>query len=193
MKEEELSVLLCQLDEAFGHLPIPSAGRLIRDDCLYGLEASEIHEKFRGRHWRDLNVGDLLGEADSLAYFTPEAFRFFLPAFIRISLLDPEAADLIPDAILWSLAQPEDSKLWKEKEELYLETARVHAMPEAVISELAAIENAEYNDAFCKKRIAELDNYQKEAVINFIRFTRKYRPAGELVARHLDRAEDALR
>jgi hypothetical protein len=191
MVEDELSVLLRQLDEAFGHLPIPPAGRLVSGNCACDLEAQEIMVKFRGRHWRDLNSADLFGEADSLSFFTPEAFRFFLPAFIRVSLLDTKNADLI-DAILWNLTQPDDSKIWEDRKDLYLETARTYSIPESVVLELIPKKDPEL-DAFCKERIAVLADDQRQAVINFIQFTRRYGLSGKFVARHLDRAEYALR
>lgn len=193
MKEEEdLSILLRQLDEGFRDLPIPPAERLIRGDSIYSLEASETHEKFCGRHWRDLSFADLRGESAALSFFTPEAFRFFLPAFIRISLLDPEAADLIPDAILWSLALSGDATVWDKKRDLYLEAARAHNIPATLISELAPVDDPDLDD-FRKKRIAALAPSQRQAVISFIQFMRKYKPAGELAARDLDCAEEALR
>lgn len=108
----ETRSLLEGLEAAFGGLPIPADEHLVLDNSGYHLECNQVKAKFRGRHWRDLSLADLEGEADSLAFFTPEGFRFFLPAYVRISVLDFEHADLIPMSAVGSLTRPENPRLW---------------------------------------------------------------------------------
>jgi hypothetical protein len=107
----DIPTFLLQIDLAFGHLPIPDDDHLVLDNSGYHLECNQVKEKFRGRHWRSLLLKDLEFEADSLAFFTPEAFRFFLPAYIRVSLLNYEEADIIPMSVLGSLTRPQDPAL----------------------------------------------------------------------------------
>ncbi|PYQ65480.1 MAG: hypothetical protein DMF53_05465 [Acidobacteria bacterium] len=105
------ALLLERLEAAFGDLPVPDDEHLVPDSSGYDLERNQVQAKFRGRHWRSLSPADLAGEADSLALFTPEAFRFFLPAYVRASVLDYERADLIPMVVVWALARPGDPGL----------------------------------------------------------------------------------
>jgi hypothetical protein len=108
---DEISALMEGLEAAFGGLPVPADDRLVLDDSGNHLECNQVKALFRGRHWRDLSPEDLEGEADSLSFLAPEGFRFFLPAFVRVSLLDFERADLIPMAVIGALTQPEDPDL----------------------------------------------------------------------------------
>lgn len=108
---DQVAALLERLEAAFGELPMPEDDHLVFDDSGYHLECNQVKAKFRGRHWRSLSPTDLQGEADSLAFFTPEAFRFFLPAYVRASVLDYERADLIPMVVVGALARPGDPGL----------------------------------------------------------------------------------
>ena len=110
----EVLRLLDELEVSFGHLPTPPSRRIVVDND--DLECQQIREKLGGHHWRDLAIDDLAGESDALSFLTPEAFRFYLPAFIRVSLTDPFRADLIPDAILSALGIPEDPVVRRERE-----------------------------------------------------------------------------
>ena len=49
-------------------------------------ESAEDTEAFRRRDWRDLNVDVLEKHQAALFWFTPEAFHFYLPAFLRASV-----------------------------------------------------------------------------------------------------------
>lgn len=111
MSSYDVPALLNEIDFAFGHLPIPGDDHLVLDNSGYHLECNQVKEKFRGRHWRSLSLKDLEFEADSLAFFTPEAFRFFLPAYMKVSLLDYGNADIIPMSVLGSLTRPQDPSL----------------------------------------------------------------------------------
>jgi hypothetical protein len=111
MGTDQVATLLERLETAFGELPMPEDDHLVLDDSGYHLECNQVKAKFRGRHWRSLSPADLQGEADSLAFFTPEAFRFFLPAYVRVSVLDFELADLIPMVVVGALMRPADPGL----------------------------------------------------------------------------------
>jgi Family of unknown function (DUF6714) len=114
MSEEGVSALEGELERAFGHLPLPKSDGIVYDNSGEHLECNQVRAKYSGRHWRDLSIEDIIEEPDALAFFTDEAFRFYLPAFIRASLRDPERADLIPYHVLSSLARPADREWWQE-------------------------------------------------------------------------------
>lgn len=63
-------------------------------------ECEEITEFFRGKPWTDFDdVTALRYHSDALFLFAPAAYHYYLPAFIRATLRDEKAADLIPDVI----------------------------------------------------------------------------------------------
>jgi len=96
-----------QIERAFERTPAPQ-GRLV--ETLFDDEG--VSDYFRGRTWRGHAVKDLRYHEVALSFFTPEAFRYFLPAFMLASIDDPEAADVIPDGILFHLSAPDDPHQW---------------------------------------------------------------------------------
>lgn len=190
MNQEEIAALERQLEEAFGDLPVPAEDELVYDNSGDHFECNQISARFRGRHWRDLTIEDVTEEPDALAFLTTEAFRFFLPAFIRVSLLEPERADRIPTHVLSSLARPADREWWAERKQSLLETARARRIPEQVILELAPTDEPEL-DAVCRARVEALTKNQKRVVRSFVTFLRKRR-GEEFTFGELDKVEAAL-
>src|SRR4029434_4808977 len=62
-----------------------------------------VQDYFAGKDWRGHSVRMSRYHSSALTVSTPEACRYFLPAFLVASLDDPEEADVIPDCICWSL------------------------------------------------------------------------------------------
>lgn len=58
---------------------------------------------FTGKSWRGHGVEKLRWYESSLAFFTPAAFRYYLPAFMLAELEDPQVADVIAEGILFHL------------------------------------------------------------------------------------------
>ncbi len=192
MQATEIPALLAELEEAFGYLPAPPGGRIVTDN--EDLESQQIREKLLGRHWRDLEIEDLAGESAALSFLAPEAFRFYLPAFIRVSLTDPVRADLIPDAILSALGEPEDPRVHRERMKELAQRPAIAGLPERVLVELFA-ERAPGSDdaleAFREERREMLSPSQRRAVLNFVSFLRTHRPE-EFYEDELQRVEAAL-
>ena len=59
-----------------------------------------VSDYFAGRTWRGNRVVDLRFHEAALVFFTPDAFRYYLPAFLLASLDDREEADVIPDHVV---------------------------------------------------------------------------------------------
>jgi hypothetical protein len=61
---------------------------------------------FRGKSWRELSVEDLRRHEVALSFFSAEAFRYYLPAFMLADLDDPVRADIIGPGILFHFSPP---------------------------------------------------------------------------------------
>ncbi|MBU9387923.1 DUF6714 family protein [Burkholderia multivorans] len=73
-----------------------------------GIEPRDVEDFFRRRRRFDVTLGDLnnVYEHDPsacLGFMLPRAFAFFLPAFMKISILDYEEADVISDTVVYRL------------------------------------------------------------------------------------------
>ena len=97
-----------QIEAAFAGTPAPTGAIVatLSDD-------EDVSDYFRGRSWRGHAVKDLRYHSVALSYFTPQAFRYFLPAFMLASIEDPEGADIIPQGIVYHLATPDDPHQWE--------------------------------------------------------------------------------
>ncbi|WP_163012884.1 DUF6714 family protein [Burkholderia stabilis] len=76
--------------------------------CEGGIEARDVEDFFRGRRRFDVSLSDLdnVYEHDPsacLGFMLPMAFAFFLPLFMKISIVDYDKSDVIPDAVVYRL------------------------------------------------------------------------------------------
>ena len=98
-----------EIEQAFSDLTKPDGKIFIEK------EQDEGEEKyFRDRTWRNHSIKDLRYHAVAMILFTPEAHRYFLPAFMLGSLRDPESADVIPDHILYHFADYK-TEFWSQR------------------------------------------------------------------------------
>jgi hypothetical protein len=87
-----------RIEEAFAGVPYPGDDNITR--CPYHCsECARLAAFFKGRTVKDLTGDELRAHHVALTLFTPEAFQFFLPAFMFASLDRYEKSDLLPDAI----------------------------------------------------------------------------------------------
>ncbi|HWY78086.1 MAG TPA: DUF6714 family protein [Verrucomicrobiae bacterium] len=86
------------IQSAFAEVPYPGDGNITH--CPYNCaECRRIAEYFKGRDSTGHAVDALRKHHVALSLFTPEAFHYFLPAFMLVSLDSYEKGDVIPDAI----------------------------------------------------------------------------------------------
>ncbi|MDY7096026.1 MAG: DUF6714 family protein [Acidobacteriota bacterium] len=97
---------LARLEEAFASLPIPAEGEVVYDNRPEHLECAQIRKRISGRHWRDITAEEIANDSSALYFLTPTAFRFYLPAWARLSLVAWDDVDLAPMALLVALETP---------------------------------------------------------------------------------------
>jgi len=90
-----------RLVSAWSGFEPPPLDRITTHKCS---ECDEIADYFGGTVWYDLtDINALRYHEVALALFAPEAFHYYLPAFMRATLRDPSGADVIPEGIMSSL------------------------------------------------------------------------------------------
>ena len=86
------------IEEAFASVPYPGDGNITR--CPYNCsECTRVALYFKGKTQASHKEEDLRANHVALSLLTPEAFQYFLPAFMLMSLNSYEKGDIIPDAI----------------------------------------------------------------------------------------------
>jgi len=92
-----------QVEEAFRDVPYPGDDHLTDGSSM---EALDVADFLRGRDWRDLRLDELVTNHASLFFMTPEAVRFYLPAYLTATLLHYNDADQIPGSVMFLLKTP---------------------------------------------------------------------------------------
>jgi hypothetical protein len=99
MAAEELKQTIAQ---TFADTPYPGHERIALHECE---ECEEIRQSFRGRTPDTLPDETIHSHFGSLPLLSPEAFRYFIPAYMRYSLEHPDST--VAQFILYRLA-PQD-------------------------------------------------------------------------------------
>jgi hypothetical protein len=87
MSTKELrSKISADVESAFGSQEHPGDENLIEFSGRTDPDLVDLASAFRDRDWRELDQAFLARHYDALFFFTPPAFRFYLPAYILHSL-----------------------------------------------------------------------------------------------------------
>ncbi len=97
------------IEQAFATVEYPGDNNITR--CPYHCaECRRIAEHFKQTTWTGHSLEDLRNHHVALSLFTPEAFHYFLPAFMLVSLSGYEKGDVIPDAIRFHFEYSQEMK-----------------------------------------------------------------------------------
>jgi hypothetical protein len=90
--------------QSFGGRALP-----MPEDLSSSLREDEEIKRFAGRHWQDLDPEFLRQNYDAIPLFTPEAFSYYLPAFMLAAVNTGSPPDaLYVDSILHMLRPNDD-------------------------------------------------------------------------------------
>jgi hypothetical protein len=87
------------VERAFANRPYPGDDRIAESDPRYpDYEGDRVSAFFRGKDWRHVTFGALLGgyrgdPTACLLFMLDDGFRYYLPAFLLMAL-DPEAREI---------------------------------------------------------------------------------------------------
>ncbi len=104
IKDSTSSDLIAQIRRAFSDgfsFEVPPNGRLTTSRYDEG-----IHDFFTGREWSSLSPVEVRKHVAALSFFTPEAFCYYLPAFMLAELLDAETADVAGQFVVFTFGRP---------------------------------------------------------------------------------------
>ena len=97
------------IEDAWRDVPYPGDGKIFTPESY---DDEDIVNYFGGTTWRGHNPADLRAHSSAFTFFTPEAFHYWLPAFMIAAIQDPAEADVIVDYIPWYLTDRDVSKRW---------------------------------------------------------------------------------
>ena len=97
------------IEDAWHDVPYPG------DDKIFtpaSYDDEDIVNYFGGTTWRAHTPADLRAHCSAFIFFTPEAFHYWLPAFMIAAIQDPDEADVVVDNIPDSLTDSCASERW---------------------------------------------------------------------------------
>lgn len=99
-----------EIQEAFADVPYPGDDQLVTHTDYF--ERDAIKTFFKGKDWRDINIEWLSHEypqdpSACLGFMTPQAFRYYLPAYLLVSIDNLPESDVTPETTVWALTAPE--------------------------------------------------------------------------------------
>ncbi|SDR49108.1 hypothetical protein SAMN05444161_4580 [Rhizobiales bacterium GAS191] len=110
--------------ENFETNPYPGDRNLVPEE-QYHLEARQIAQYFRGKKWQDITLqglkNDYVGDQSAcLSFMTPEAFIYYLPAYLMLCINYPFESDMIYPSTIWNLTKdffPYDPRFFEHRRE----------------------------------------------------------------------------
>lgn len=156
--------MLSAIETAFGTVPYPGDDRIAGRSPTCPDEYAYVAVYFKGKHWREITLKGLREESPGppdacRCFMSPEAFRFYLPAYMRIAVEEYEAADVVAETVIFALMPPrEDERLFKIAEQAG-----------GLGPNLFSPEQVQQRHAWWLERVSGLTDAQRRAVIVFLR------------------------
>jgi len=98
---DRTETIITDLDRAFGELKRPKDTELLHVDCF---DNSDIKPFYGEKHWREIPDEMIESQNGALCFFSPQAFRFFLPAYMRYCLRNyVDSQSFSVDATIYAL------------------------------------------------------------------------------------------
>lgn len=105
------SQLLQEIEDAFSNTSYPGDDNLVYDNTDLYADVADTKTDFLGRHWKELSIDTINRHRDDLPFFTPEAFHFYLPAFLIASISYPIALiDVLPENLISCLVPRDETE-----------------------------------------------------------------------------------
>ncbi|MCU0466347.1 MAG: hypothetical protein MUF38_17485 [Anaerolineae bacterium] len=100
------SELLNQITQVFPKQPYPKAQAITLKDDVRGTEEYDTAQAFRGKSWQDLDTETVRYYSVALHFFTPQAYRYFLPAYMTLCVTHYTHVDMAVDTLIGTLRSP---------------------------------------------------------------------------------------
>jgi hypothetical protein len=91
------------VERAFADVERPSNEELLHPQCS---DDGDIEDFYEISDWRDLTDADVISGYASLAFFSAAGFRYFIPAYFRYVLRNPDSPEAVVDSTIWSFYPP---------------------------------------------------------------------------------------
>jgi hypothetical protein len=98
------------IEDAWREVPYPGDDKIFRPDSY---DDEDIVKYFAGTTWRGHSPVDLRCHSSAFTFFAPQAFHYWLPAFIIAAVQNPAEADVICEYIPKSVYDEDAPERWR--------------------------------------------------------------------------------
>ena len=109
--DSALRALIGTIDEAFADLDPPGDDKLLHPDCMDDVDVLEFYGSIRREDMTDAMVVYSYAAPGS---FSPEAFRYYLPAYLKWTLHNLDSPEYASESILLALDPATDKEMLHE-------------------------------------------------------------------------------
>ena len=170
MNKQE-NILTNELENIFHNDAPPNSENILRNGSYESnIESGYVVNFFNGKKWTDVTLNKFINDYEGdpsacLLFMSPEAFRYYLPLYLRICLVDYDNADVIYDTTLWRLIPSKNNMNREEFDELF---NGYNGDQKALIAKILQFLAQAHIDDFGEKSDAQtaLDDYWKEFLLH---------------------------
>jgi hypothetical protein len=102
-----------KIERVFSHRPKPAQVRLA-DEVIQLDDDVEDALWFSGRDWHELTSQNWQEHSDAIFFFDPEAFAYYLPSILLLSVQNPNEPLNAADSLIGDLDRTPDPEEWSE-------------------------------------------------------------------------------
>lgn len=110
--ETDRAQLVQQIEDAFSDVEYPGDERIVITTEYF--DNLKVLLDFKGKHWKEITTEMILQHRFDLSRFTPEAFRFYLPAYLISSLIAEDRGEIIIH-VVWNLDPQEEQGNFRDE------------------------------------------------------------------------------
>ncbi len=97
------------IEDGWREVPYPGDDKIRTPDSI---DDDGIVSYFAGTTWRGHAPANLRANSSAFSFFSPDAFHYWLPAFLIAAINDPEEADVVVEYIAWSVRDHYPAGAW---------------------------------------------------------------------------------
>jgi uncharacterized protein DUF6714 len=105
---------------------MPKPNRIVQPNLLAEPNLASLLKDFAGKRWADLDAETVERQYDALSFLTPEAFRYYLPAYMLGCLAWLRTAKNIDNSVVFHLDPPKS----EDERPAFLEIASGFSSPQ---------------------------------------------------------------
>ncbi len=103
--------LIAGIDRAFARMEPPGDDKLLHPDCMDDVDVLEFYGPVRRE---DMTDAIIVNSYAAPTAFSPEAFRYYLPVYLKWVLHKPDSPEIVGESILLALDPGTDREILHE-------------------------------------------------------------------------------